>query len=87
MARGLAPPPNWAGVTEQDLLLLDEQGRLELQNECEMIYLGAQIRTDADPLQEVKRWCALALRAHWDLRKVWAESQLETLDKVRLSVT
>ena len=30
-------PDNWAGVTEQDLLLLDEQGRLELQNEYEMI--------------------------------------------------
>ena len=77
-------PDNWAGVTEEDLLSLDEQGRMELQNEYEMIYLGAQIRTDADPLQEVKRRCALALRVHWDLRKVWAESRLEILDKMRL---
>ncbi len=38
--------------------------------------LGTQIRTDADSMQEVKRRTAAAMRVHWDLRTVWADSIL-----------
>eukprot|EP01043_Picozoa_sp_COSAG02_P066977 COSAG02_NODE_10603_length_1902_cov_1.330006_1_plen_333_part_00 len=79
-------PGNWAGVTDKDMLELDEDGCLALQNLYEMKYLGAQIRADADPMHEVERRTAAAMRVHWNLRTVWGESRLTIADKMRLYI-